>query len=68
VRSFRKELERRNFAVVWTMTVWRTEPLMIEMRMLLLIPYILVLTMDPAVLTVNGTSVVEGQLLVWTLG
>jgi hypothetical protein len=50
------------------MTVWRTEPLMIEMRMLLLIPYILVMTMDPAVLTVNGTLAVEGQLLVWTLG
>jgi len=41
---------------------WKT--LIIEMQMLLLVPYIQILTMDPVVLTVNGTLVVQGQLLV----
>jgi hypothetical protein len=45
---------------------------MMEMRMLLLllllILYILILSMDPVVRTVNGTLVVERQLLVWIEG
>ena len=50
------------------MTVWWIEALIMKSRMLLLIPYILVLTMDSVVLTVNGTLTIEGQLMEWTLG